>query len=53
MSVFEVRVTFAVETADADAAAEAFGDWLAMTKTTEVEVRNTDTGHTQYIDVQL
>lgn len=53
MSVFEVRLTFAVETDDADAAAEAFGDWLAMTKTTEVEVRNPDTGRARYIEVQL
>lgn len=53
MADFEVQLTFAVDVDDADAAAEAFGDWLGMTKTAEVRVRNLSSGETQYIDVQL
>ena len=53
MADFEVQMTFAVDVDDADAAAEAFGDWLGMTKAVEVRVRNASTGETSFIDVQL
>lgn len=42
--VFEVQLTFAVEAENADQAAEAFGDWLGMSKAVEVLVRNVDNG---------
>jgi hypothetical protein len=52
MSVFTVRLTFAVEAEDADAAAEAFGDYLGMRRTVEVEVVD-DEGIVTPVDVQL
>lgn len=53
MAIFEVDLKFAVEVDDADAAAEAFGDWLGMSKTVEVRVTDTDSGSATYMDVQL
>ena len=52
MSVFEVRLTFAVDAEDTDAAAEAFGDYLGMRKTVEVEVVD-EAGIVTPVDVQL
>jgi len=52
VSVFTVRLTFAVEAEDTDAAAEAFGDYLGMRKTVEVEVID-DAGTVTPVDVQL
>jgi hypothetical protein len=49
---FEVRLRFGVEAEDADAAAEAFGDYLGMVKTVEVEVID-DAGTVTPVDVQL
>ena len=53
MGVFEVNLTFAVEVDDADQAAEAFGDWLGASKTVEVQVKDTRSADTGYLDVQL
>lgn len=54
MAVYEVQLTFAVEADDADQAAEAFGDWIGMSKTVEVAVRNLDTGaDPEFIDIRL
>jgi hypothetical protein len=52
MSIFEVKLTFAVDAEDADAAAEAFGDYLGMVKTVEVEVID-EAGIVTPVDVQL
>lgn len=52
MSVFTVRLTFGVEAEDADAAAEAFGDYLGMRKTVEVEVIDA-AGIVTPVEVQL
>jgi len=53
MGVFEVDLIFAVEVDDADQAAEAFGDWLGSSKSVEVRVKDTRSGETSYLDVQL
>lgn len=54
VAVYEVQLTFAVEADDADQAAEAFGDWIGMSKTVEVAVRNLDTGaDPEFIDIRL
>ena len=48
------RVIDAVEAgASRREAAEAFGDWLGMSKTVEVLVTDTDSGSATYLDVQL
>lgn len=54
MAVYEVQLTFAVEADDADQAAEAFGDWIGMSKTVEVAVRNADADtKPEHLEIQL
>ena len=53
MGIFEVNLAFAVEAEDADQAAEAFGDWLGMSKSVEVRVLDTATGDVTHPDVLL
>jgi hypothetical protein len=52
MSDFEVRLRFGVDAEDTDAAAEAFGDYLGMSKTVEVEVIDA-AGIVTPVEVQL